>query len=148
MMKGYSGTSSSGQDNVSGQDARWPQRHSSSQLPMTSHTTSSAYDPVHDPDDEAGYGLHGISQSQEGAPSGRLQSSSDTQMQNPGTDQSRQQDASYGHDSSTFDNIMQGQQSQQESNQGYLDILDPFNGFDIPFWFEQDQHWNVFQNFS
>jgi hypothetical protein len=23
--------------------------------------------------------------------------------------------------------------------------LDPFSGFDIPFWFEQDQHWELLQ---
>jgi hypothetical protein len=81
MTKGSGDTSSSEHDNVQGHDAQWPQRNSSSQLPTTSHTTSSAYDPVHDPDDEAGYGLHGISRSHQGAPSGRLQSSSDTHNQ-------------------------------------------------------------------
>jgi hypothetical protein len=148
MTKGSGDTSSSEHDNVQGHDAQWPQRNSSSQLPTTSHTTSSAYDPVHDPDDEAGYGLHGISRSHQGAPSGRLQSSSDTHMQNLGVNQPRQQDGSYGYENPSFNNVIQGQQSQQETNQGYLDILDPFNGFDIPFWFEQDQHWDVFQNFS
>jgi hypothetical protein len=24
--------------------------------------------------------------------------------------------------------------------------LDPFSGFDIPFWFEQDQYWDILQN--
>jgi hypothetical protein len=111
----------------------------------TSRTTSSAYDPVHDPDDEAGYGLHGIIQSRQGGAGAQSQSSSDTQMQSASANQPRQQDGSYGYDSTTFSNVMQ---TQQDNNQGYLDILDPFNGFDIPFWFEQDQHWDVFQNFS
>jgi hypothetical protein len=28
---------------------------------------------------------------------------------------------------------------------GDSNSLDPFSGFDIPFWFEQDQHWDVLQ---
>ncbi|OAL06411.1 hypothetical protein IQ06DRAFT_78932 [Phaeosphaeriaceae sp. SRC1lsM3a] len=29
-----------------------------------------------------------------------------------------------------------------------FDALDPFSGFDIPFWLEQDQNWDIFQDFS
>ena len=36
----------------------------------------------------------------------------------------------------------------QSSDQGTFDALDPFSGFDIPFWFEQDQNWNIFQDFD
>jgi fermentation-respiration switch protein FrsA (DUF1100 family) len=36
----------------------------------------------------------------------------------------------------------------QSSDQGAFDALDPFSGFDIPFWFEQDQNWNIFQDFD
>ena len=28
------------------------------------------------------------------------------------------------------------------------DGLDPFSEFDIPFWFEQDQEWDIFQDFK
>lgn len=135
-------------DGFPGHDARRPQRDSPDQLPPASRTTALAYDPVHDPHNEAGYGLLGISQTHNVDPSGKSHASGDVQPQSLGADQLRQEDVYYDYDSATFSNAMQGHQSHQESNQGYLDILDPFNGFDIPFWFEQDQHWDVFQNFS
>lgn len=31
---------------------------------------------------------------------------------------------------------------------GMYSGLDPFSGFDIPFWFEQDQHCDIFQDFK
>jgi hypothetical protein len=34
----------------------------------------------------------------------------------------------------------------QDDNLEAFDVLDPFSGFDIPFWFEEDQDWNIFQN--
>jgi hypothetical protein len=51
-------------------------------------------------------------------------------------------------DPATFSNIMQGSQMfNQNTEAASFGTLDPFSGFDIPFWFEQDQHWDFFQDF-
>jgi hypothetical protein len=51
-------------------------------------------------------------------------------------------------DPATFNNIMPGSQMfDQNMEAASFGALDPFSGFDIPFWFEQDQHWNIFQDF-
>jgi hypothetical protein len=48
--------------------------------------------------------------------------------------------------SATFSEFMQGGQAfSQSSDIGNLYNLDPFSGFDIPFWFEQDQYWDILQ---
>ncbi|KAH7083352.1 fungal-specific transcription factor domain-containing protein [Paraphoma chrysanthemicola] len=37
---------------------------------------------------------------------------------------------------------------EQDLNAGLAQNPDPFSGFDIPFWFDQDQHWDIFQDFN
>ncbi|KAF2830534.1 hypothetical protein CC86DRAFT_162661 [Ophiobolus disseminans] len=52
-------------------------------------------------------------------------------------------------DLTAFNSVLQGDQPfHQGFGTGNVDALDPFSGFDIPFWFEQDQHWDVFQDFN
>jgi hypothetical protein len=49
--------------------------------------------------------------------------------------------------SAAFSDFMQGGQGLgQSSDPGNPLNLDPFSGFDIPFWFEQDQYWDILQN--
>jgi hypothetical protein len=33
----------------------------------------------------------------------------------------------------------------QDAMFGEHNSLDPFSGFDIPFWFEEEQHWDMLQ---
>jgi hypothetical protein len=48
--------------------------------------------------------------------------------------------------SAAFSEFMQGGQGFGQSiDLGNLCNLDPFSGFDIPFWFEQDQYWDILQ---
>jgi hypothetical protein len=60
---------------------------------------------------------------------------------------STQKNTALNNDSTVFSNFMHGRQDlNQSGDPGNLDILDPFSGFDIPFWFEQDQYWDIFQD--
>jgi hypothetical protein len=60
-----------------------------------------------------------------------------------------QQAATFDNSSAAFSDFMQGGQTlDQNSDQGNLYNLYPFSGFDIPFWFEQDQYWDILQNFD
>jgi hypothetical protein len=47
---------------------------------------------------------------------------------------------SSGHDS--YWNFFLGTEAADASSSGYSNGLDPFSGFDIPFWFDQEQHWD------
>jgi hypothetical protein len=62
---------------------------------------------------------------------------------------STQRNTTFDNDSTVFSNFMHGRQDlNQSGDSGNLDILDPFSGFDIPFWFEQDQYWDIFQDIA
>ncbi|KAI4698439.1 hypothetical protein J4E81_005662 [Alternaria sp. BMP 2799] len=39
-------------------------------------------------------------------------------------------------------NIFVGTEGANASSAEYSNGLDPFSGFDIPFWFDQEQHWD------
>lgn len=53
-----------------------------------------------------------------------------------------------GSDSTAFNSILPGNHTfNQNVDAASFNTLDPFSGFDIPFWFEQDQHWDIFQDF-
>lgn len=39
-------------------------------------------------------------------------------------------------------NIFVGTEGANASSTEYSNGLDPFSGFDIPFWFDQEQHWD------
>ena len=53
------------------------------------------------------------------------------------------------NENTTFHDIFQNPRLPgQDSTFSTLDTLDPFTGFDIPFWLEQDHDWDIFQDFS
>lgn len=98
----------------------------------------------------ADYGIPGMESSHSqpvAEPVSAAENVSSWQQQSEAVDVHR--NTQFDHDSMTFSNILQGSQPFDQSfGTGSLDALDPFSGFDIPFWFEQDQHWDIFQDFS
>jgi hypothetical protein len=54
-----------------------------------------------------------------------------------------------GHDASDISaqenswDVFMGADAAEYGVPGDINSLDPFSGFDIPFWFEQDQHWDI-----
>lgn len=96
------------------------------------------------------YGLAGISQPEQGYPFGAFRTAEDMQLHSSSLDDWRQQDDPYMYvsDNASFSSFLDSHLESQGDNTGYLDVLDPFSGFDIPFWFEQDQHWDVFQDYN
>jgi hypothetical protein len=97
----------------------------------------------------ADYGLFGINQTLEQTLSQAPMASRDVQLQHtPGT-VSLSHNATVDIDFASFSNTMQAEQiSSQNNGFRYANMLDPFSGYDIPFWFEQDQYWDIFQNFD
>jgi hypothetical protein len=71
------------------------------------------------------------------------------QCQNPNYTASRPEIFAFGDSNMPLNDILDsGLALGQPNDPGTFDALDPFSGFDIPFWFEQDQYWNVFQDFD
>ncbi|KAL5115851.1 hypothetical protein ACEQ8H_006253 [Pleosporales sp. CAS-2024a] len=68
-------------------------------------------------------------------------SSQSSQLSSSTMDSLKQQDGTYAPGTVPFNSFVQDHRLGQDSNSGYPDTLDPFSGFDIPFWFEQDQQW-------
>ena len=100
----------------------------------------------------ADYGLPGINQSNDEQIGG---TTSTSEIVFPGQSQGeamgapKHRNATFDDDDTTFYSILQGDHTfDQGFGSGDLDALDPFSGFDIPFWFEQDQHWDIFQDFN
>jgi hypothetical protein len=97
--------------------------------------------------DDASFGVSSVSQPQNQAPIEVSSAWGDVPAHLPqGSTMSniRPHDSAYNSgnvlfDSFLFDNTALG----QDGNPG---ALDPFSRFDIPFWFEEDQYWNIFQN--
>jgi hypothetical protein len=52
------------------------------------------------------------------------------------------QDATLSDEHDSYWNIFLGKEGADASFSGYSNDLDPFSGFDIPFWFDQEQHWD------
>jgi len=100
----------------------------------------------------ADYGLPGINQSNDEQTGGTASTSGIVfpgQAQGEAMGAPRHRSATFDDDDTTFDSILQGDHTfDQGFGSGNLDALDPFSGFDIPFWFEQDQHWDIFQDFN
>jgi len=46
------------------------------------------------------------------------------------------------HEHNSYWNIFVGTEGANASSTEYSNGLDPFSGFDIPFWFDQEQHWD------
>lgn len=97
---------------------------------------------------DPGYGLAVIEQPEQGYPFGPLRAAGDMQLHGSSLDDLRQQDSLYVSEDATFSRFLDSHLESRGDNTGYLDLLDPFSGFDIPFWFEQDQHWDVFQDYN
>jgi hypothetical protein len=55
-------------------------------------------------------------------------------------------DGNANEDSFIFNHMMHRYEALDQNNAFTYDALDPFSGFDIPFWFEQDQLGNFMQN--
>jgi hypothetical protein len=97
----------------------------------------------------ADYGLFGINQTLGHDPNQARMVSRETGLQDSSTAASLPQNATFDIDFANFSNVMQAPQiSSQNNGSRYADMLDPFSGYDIPFWFEQDQYWDIFQNFD
>jgi hypothetical protein len=97
----------------------------------------------------ADYGLFGINQTHERTSNQAPMVSRSTQLQHTPATVSLSQNATFDMDFASFSNTMQAQQiNSQDNGFRYADMLDPFSGYDIPFWFEQDQYWDIFQNFD
>jgi hypothetical protein len=52
------------------------------------------------------------------------------------------QDATLSDEHDSYWNIFLGKEGADASFSGYSNDLDPFSGFDIPFWFDQEHHWD------
>jgi hypothetical protein len=95
------------------------------------------------------YGLFSINRTLEQTPNQAPMVSRGIQLQHIPTTASLSQNATSDTDFASFSNTMQAQQiSSQNNDFRYADMPDPFSGYDIPFWFEQDQYWDIFQNFD
>lgn len=113
---------------------------------VQSTTTEQAITTSQDTQDQAsnpGYGLFDIDSS---ANSNHPHSG---QSQAPHYTAFRTQDFTADENNIQLNDILSGGLAAgQPSDQRAFDALDPFSGFDIPFWFEQDQNWNIFQDFD
>jgi hypothetical protein len=95
----------------------------------------------------ADYGQCGISQPLDHHPNELPMASRDIQLQDSTTAALLPQDVTFDHDNGNSSNAMYGHPiNSQTSGSREANLIDPFSGFDIPFWFEQDQYWDIFQN--
>jgi hypothetical protein len=109
------------------------------------HAPTSASDTVPKTD----YGLSGISPSLAPDLNEARVVPRDVQLQNSPAAALLPQFSALEHGHTHSSDAIYGQQiNSQTSGPRNADVIDPFSGFDIPFWFEQDQYWDVFQNFE
>jgi hypothetical protein len=97
-------------------------------------------------DDDTSFGMSGVSQPQSQAPIEVSSAWGDVPTHLP---QSSTMPSTRSHDSAYSDNVLFDSflfDNTAPSQDGNLGALDPFSRFDIPFWFEEDQYWDIFQN--
>jgi hypothetical protein len=145
MMRHTINTPKRDQDDISNDDARQPHRKSPDPIAVAPHFTTSAPEAIHVPLNDSDYGPVAIGRAEQSY-SGASWVAVGMQPQSSFVNDWRQQDIAYNHDNATSSTFLHGHLVDQGNDPGYLDMLDPFSGFDIPFWFEQDQHWDVFQD--
>jgi hypothetical protein len=139
LINSQSGTLPSNDDLLGCGDAK-ARQHTREHHHAYNHTaTSLSSDRV----PTADYGLFGISQSLEQEPNEARVVGRDMQLQDTPAAEFLSQNTTFGHDAMHFQ-----QTSSEISGSRYADMVDPFSGYDIPFWFEQDQYWDIFQNFD
>ncbi|KAH6529959.1 hypothetical protein HBI07_172370 [Parastagonospora nodorum] len=127
---------------------RRPQRMSLDSVSAAPHRTAPTAEASVVTPGDPGYGLAGIDQADQGYPFGALRTAGDMQLHDSLLHDWGQQDSPYDPEVATFSTFLNSHLESQGDGPGYLDALDPFSGFDIPFWFEQDQHWDVFQDYN
>jgi hypothetical protein len=147
MMRRLTVTSRNEQSDTTGDNARQSQQKLPNLVPGALDSVIYAPEALHATFDNSDYGLLGIGQDGRSYLDTMTRSNEDTQPQTWTANESRQQDIAYNNVASPS-SFLPGHLVDPGNDPGYLDILDPFSGFDIPFWFEQDQHWDLFQNYE
>jgi hypothetical protein len=139
LINGQSGTLPSNDDLLGCEDVKAYQQTREHHHVHNHDATSRSSDNV----PSADYGLFGISQPLEQEPNKPRVVNRDMQLQDTPTATFLSQNTTFGHDAMHLQQI-----NSENSGSRYADMVDPFSGYDIPFWFEQDQYWDIFQNFD
>jgi hypothetical protein len=139
-------------------DTAWRREDRSAQneafdsAPTTTQATISSGGTVRYPSHIAVYGLSEMAQANDRA-NARPSASGGNEFPAPShdaaTDVMRQHSALYESDDDVFNIFMnENYPLDQNFSAGISQNPDPFSGFDIPFWFDQDQHWDIFHDFN
>ncbi|KAH7396899.1 fungal-specific transcription factor domain-containing protein [Phaeosphaeria sp. MPI-PUGE-AT-0046c] len=140
MVKSRDGTLANQRNGGKSNSARQNRRDPADLDLMVVQDAESAFQDIPRVNDNAEYSLLGIEQPIEQIPNKLRGSTSPERQSAPNT--------AFGIDTTSVDNAFIGDQVRgEEYNLTNFDALDPFSGYDIPFWLEQDQDWDIFQDF-